>query len=162
MTVTTNFRLTRDMAEQAVGLALPMIEKAIRNPAIDASGFLHIVIMDPALTPATASFDEAVLYEFALGDPAARDADYAAFARARARTSWCCGMGSQAEQETRPYLLTPHDTVLCGSTVLDGITVSVSGAKSWYDEAFSGCVAFCLKAVARSEENASRRATMTS
>jgi hypothetical protein len=68
-------------AEQAVALALPMLESAMRNAEVGESGFLYIVVMDPAITPHAARFEDAVLYEHAIGDPAKWDADYARFAR---------------------------------------------------------------------------------
>jgi hypothetical protein len=146
-----HFTVTRHTAAQAVKMALPMIEQAVKNPQVGDKGFLYIVVMDPLKTPACCSFEQAILYEHAVGDVAQWDADYAGFARGKARTSWCTGTDSQIEQQSRPYLLTPHDTDLWGSSVLDGITVSVSGVNSWFDEAFAGCVAMCMRAVARSE-----------
>jgi hypothetical protein len=58
-------------------------------------------------------------------------------------------MDGHAVQELRPYLLTARDTVLWGSIVMDGIVVSASGAHPWYDEAFAGTVAMCLRALAK-------------
>jgi hypothetical protein len=139
--------LDRDAARQAVGLALPLIQALMAGPG--QSGFLSIVIMDPARPPAGSTFDEAVLYEHAIGDLARWDADYAAFARAKAKLSWLHGMDTHALQALRPQLLEAGDTVLWGSAVLDGIVVGVSGAYAWYDEAIAACVAACLRAVAK-------------
>src|SRR5690606_40017855 len=52
------------------------------------SGFLHIVIMDPALPWGRASFDESILHEHSVGDRLQWDADYARFARDKARICW--------------------------------------------------------------------------
>ncbi|HEY0819144.1 MAG TPA: hypothetical protein VGD46_10225, partial [Rhizobacter sp.] len=52
-----------EAARRAVDLALPMIEPALREPGVCGSGFLVIVVMDPALTPADCRFDDAVLLE---------------------------------------------------------------------------------------------------
>ena len=154
MSLCANFTVTRQTAAQAVEMALPMIEQAVKNPQVGDKGFLYIVVMDPYKTPARSNFEQAILYEHAVGDVSQWDADYAGFARAKARTSWCIGTDSQVEQPTRPYLLTPHDTDLWGSSVCDGITVSVSGVNAWFDEAFAGCVAMCMRAVARAEHAA--------
>jgi hypothetical protein len=79
---------------------------------VGESGSLYIVIMDPALTPAHCSFEEAILYEHAIGDKARWDTDYAAFARAKARVAWRTGLDVHTVRELRPYLLTAGDTVL--------------------------------------------------
>jgi hypothetical protein len=136
-------------AKQAVEQVLPFIREAMNNHEVGESGFLHIVVMDPALTPLNASFDEAVLYEHSIGNRSDWDADYQAFARAKAKVSWVTGMNSQTVQETRPHLLRRGDTRLWGSATIDGIVVATSGAHPWYDEAFSGMLAFWLKARAQ-------------
>jgi hypothetical protein len=151
-----SFLIDRASAEQAVKMSLPMITEAMKKREVGESGFLCIVIMDPALTPLYSSFEEAILYEYAVGDRADWDADYGAFARAKARIAWRTGMDSHAVQELCPYMLLAKDTVLWGSVVLDGIVVGVSGANAWYDEAFAGTVAMCLRAIAKARVHAER------
>jgi len=107
------------------------------------------VVMDPARQPAESMFEDAVLYEHAIGDRAKWDADYAGLARAKARLSWLHEMDTHVLQSVRPHWLRPGDTVLWGSVVLDGIVVGVSGAYAWYDEAIATAVAACLRAVAK-------------
>src|SRR3954469_19432216 len=41
-----------EQARTAVALVLPLIHEAMREPRYGDSGFLHIVVMDPARTPA--------------------------------------------------------------------------------------------------------------
>lgn len=150
-----NFNIDRRTAESAVRMSLPLIERAMLRPEeVGDSGFLYLVVMNPALTPADACFEEAILYEHAIGDRARWDADYAAFALAKARAAWTTGMDGHAVQEGRSYLLSAPDTVLWGSIVLDGIVVSASGAYPWYDEAFAGTVAMCLRAMSKSAKQA--------
>lgn len=60
-------------------------------------------------------------------------------------------MDSHVVQELRPHLLERGDTVLWGSIVLDGVVVAASGADPWFDEAFAGSVAMCLRALAKAE-----------
>jgi hypothetical protein len=138
-----------DAARRAVDMALPMIETAMRDEAVCGSGFLCIVVMDPALTPAQAPFDAAVLLEQAVGDRSRWDADYAAFARAKARLSWEHGLDSQAVHHARAHALRPGDSTLWGSVWLDGIVVGVSGAHPWWDEAFATAIAANLRALAK-------------
>jgi hypothetical protein len=144
-----SYLIDRHAAEKAVGLALPMIHEAMKLKEVGESGFLYIVVMDPLRAPSNSTFEEAILYEHAVGDRSKWDADYAGFARAKARVAWRTGMDSHLVQELRPYLLEAGDTVLWGSAIVDGITVAVSGANPWYDEAFAGTVAMCLRAVAK-------------
>lgn len=144
-----SYLLDRAAAEKAVRLSLPMIVEAMQHKEVGESGFLYIVVMDPLRTPDNSSFEEAILYEHAIGDREKWDADYAGFARAKARVAWRTGLDSHLVQELRPHLLAAKDTVLWGSVVVDGIVVGVSGANAWYDEAFAGTVAMCMRALAK-------------
>lgn len=149
MTHPASFLIDRHAAEKAVGLALPTIREAMKLKEVGESGFLYIVVMDPLRGPACSTFEDAVLYEYALGDRAKWDADYGGFARAKARVAWRTGLDAHLVQELRPHLLEAGDTVLWGSVVVDGIVVAASGAHPWYDEAFAGTVAMCLRAMAK-------------
>lgn len=157
MSFSGSYFIDRHAAEKAVGLSLPLIEQAMARKEVGESGFLYIVVMDPLRTPSCSSFEDAILYEHAIGDRSQWDADYAAFARAKARIAWRTGMDSHLVQELHPHLLTESDTVLWGSTVVDGIVVGVSGANPWYDEAFAGTVAMCLRALAKAGIAAERK-----
>ena len=77
----------RQTAVAAVELLLPSLSAALQSDFVGDSGCLHIVIMDPALGPRDAAFEDAILYEFSLPDPKDWDADYRAYARAKARLS---------------------------------------------------------------------------
>jgi hypothetical protein len=144
-----SYFINRHTAEKAIGMTMPLIEEAMKLEEVGESGFLYIVVMDPTCTPADSSFEEAILYEHAVGDRSKWDADYAGFARAKAQVAWRNGMDAHKVQELRPHLLREGDTVLWGSVVVDGITVAVSGANAWYDEAFAGTVAMFLRAQAK-------------
>lgn len=144
--------ITADLARQAVALAAPILEASTRNDLINQSGFLYIVVTDPARTPLHSSFEEAILHEQALGGRQEDwDADYAGFARAKARLSWQHGMDTHTLQTAQAHRLRPGDTTLWGSVCLDGIVVAVSGGEAEYDEAFSAMVAQLLRAMARVE-----------
>jgi hypothetical protein len=144
-----SYYVTPDTARKAVEMALPMIEAGRQDRRVVGSGFLYIVVMDPALTAARAAFEEAILYEHACGDPARWDADYAGFARAKAELSWRTGMDSHEVQRRCPHLLEEGDTTLWGSVCVDGIVVGVSGAFPWFDEAYAGTIALLLRALAK-------------
>jgi hypothetical protein len=45
-----------DAARQALQMALPMIEPQMTVPEVCGSGFLYIVVMDPAMRPGESCF----------------------------------------------------------------------------------------------------------
>ena len=118
----------QDTARHAVELCLPMINAAMESREAGASGFLYIVVMKPGFTPAHGSFQDAILYEHAVGDRAKWDADYGMYARGKAEVSWRTGLDSDLARQCKPYLLAEGDSTLCGGVVLHDITVAVSGA----------------------------------
>lgn len=140
------------MARQAVEMALPMIDKALKDDQVSGKGVLSIIVMDPAARPRDGHFDEAVLLEHAIGDPASWDTDHAALARAKARLSWETGLDSNLVQAMRPHLLRQGDTLLWGSVCLDGIVVAASGAHPWFDEAFATAIAANMRALAKQRQ----------
>ncbi|WP_332675227.1 hypothetical protein [Aromatoleum sp.] len=146
--------VTAETARRAIALVSPMIEHAMQDRSIVGSGFLYIVIMDPALLPGVAAFDEAVLHEQAFGDRSRWDADYAAFARAKAKLSWTTGKDGRTLQHALPHLLRTGDSLLAGGVCIDGIVVAASGAFPCYDEVFAGAVALSLRALARDAREA--------
>lgn len=143
-----------DAARLAVEMAQPCLQRCIQDPTICGSGFLYLVIMDPGLRPTEIHFDAAILLEQAVGDRRNWDADYAAFARAKARLSWHSGLDSSHMQNSRAHALSPDDTLLWGSVCLDGVVVGVSGAHPWYDEALALTVAANLRAIAKARHAA--------
>lgn len=136
-------------AREAVNFVMPMIEHGMQDRHVGESGFLYIVIMDPALGPSQSDFEHAILYEHAVGDRAAWDADYAAFARDKARVCWLTGRDGHQVRQVSPHLLSAADSGIWGGVCIDGIVVGVAGANPWYDEAFAGSIACCLKALAK-------------
>ncbi len=140
------------LARRAVEMALPMIDKALSDKEVSGMGTLSIIVMDPAARPREGHFDEAVLLEHAVGDPASWDADYAGLARAKARLSWETGLDSSLVQAMRPHLLRQGDTLLWGSVYLDGIVVAASGAHPWFDEAFATAIAANIRALAKQRQ----------
>jgi len=155
-----SYLIDKDGAEAAVTMALPLILEGMKRKEVGESGFLYIVVMNPALRPTSSSFEDAILYEHAIGDKAKWDSDYASFARAKAHVTWKTGIDSHALQELHPYLLEAGDTVLWGSVAIDGIVVGVSGANPWYDEAFAGAIAMCLRAISKARIIPARKGTL--
>jgi hypothetical protein len=140
--------LDRDTAREAVRLALPTIELMMTDPAKGDSGCLHTVIMDPLADPAAQTFEESILHEPSV-NRASWDADYAEFARAKARVSWRTRGDGHFMQALHPHLLEPGDTLLWGSVCRDSLVVAPSGMQPWYDEALAGIVACCARSHAQ-------------
>ncbi|HEX6735300.1 MAG TPA: hypothetical protein VF096_10840 [Azonexus sp.] len=141
-------------ARQAIDFATPLIEAGLSDRQVIGSGFLYIVIMDPGLRPGPVPFESAILHEHGFGERDRWDADYAAMARAKARSSWLSGMDSHRLQQSSPHLLRNGDTLLAGGIWLDGIVVGVSGAFPCYDEVYAMTIAVSLRALARQAREA--------
>jgi hypothetical protein len=119
----------KQAARDAVAFALPLLERSTTDATVGQSGVMHVVVMDPSRRPGLCAFEEAILYEQTVGkDHSAWDADYAAYARAKARISWQTGRDSHAVYASSPHLLAADDWPVWGSAVVDGIVVGVSGA----------------------------------
>ena len=137
-------------AEEAVSLVMPMIESGLASRRVGDSGFLHIVIMDPGRPATEYEFEEAILYErSAGGDPSTWDADYALYAKEKARVCWRHARSGHEIRACSPHLLRATDTGVWGGIWLDGIAVGISGADPWFDEAIAYSVAASLRAVAK-------------
>lgn len=136
-------------AQLAVDMVMPMIRAGLASKALGDSGFLYIVIMDPALRPEHCAFEDAVLHEQAVGDRSAWDADYAQYAREKARVCWNHARNGHEVRVCSPQLLRGSDTGVWGGVWLDGIAVGVSGAFPWFDEAVGFSVAATLRAIAK-------------
>jgi len=136
-------------ARRALDLAMPMLLAGLEDDGVGESHCMHIVIMDPSKPYGACEFEAAILLEHSLPSRERWDADYAHYAREKARVTWRTRFDSGQLMDRAPHLLCQGDTVLAGGIVLDGIVVAVSGANGWYDEAFSRCVASLLRAVVR-------------
>ncbi|HET8598098.1 MAG TPA: hypothetical protein VFM22_10080 [Castellaniella sp.] len=139
----------RNTAARAVRLTLPMILPAMESQEAGDSGFLHIVVMNPLMLPGDSDFDEAILYEHSVGDTARWDADYAAYARGKARMSWQGRQNGHVICEVSPHRLRKGEQPLWGGVTVDGVAVGVSGCFPWFDEAFAGAIAFAFIACAK-------------
>ena len=136
-------------ARRALDLAMPMLLAGLEDDGVGESHCMHIVIMDPCKPHGSCAFEDAILLEHSLPSRDRWDADYAHYAREKARITWRTSIDSGQLMDRAPHLLCEGDTILAGAIVLDGIVVTASGANGWYDEAFSRCLASLLRAVVR-------------
>lgn len=77
--------LTKELVREAVTLVLPSIEALLTSRG--KGNAFHIVVLDPAVHPWNAEFEDAVLYEYSI-DAESWDKDYAAVARSKAWQTW--------------------------------------------------------------------------
>ena len=137
--------ITRETALQAVVSVRPLFERAVNTQDFGDSGCAHVVVMDPYARPGSIAFTEAILCEESFNREC-WDADYAMYARAKARLAWRTGRDTYGLATSAPHLLESGDTVLGGGVCVDGIVVGVSGMYAWYDEALAASVAWFLRA----------------
>jgi len=150
------FEIDAACVQDALAFLAPLMEHAVHAPAVGQSGVLYAVVMNPARHPGSASFEDAVLFEQACGKPrAAWDADYAAYARKKARVSWSTGMDSGAARTAGAWRELGHEAPLPGGMVVHGIVVAVSGALPEYDEVLAGVIALGARAQAKLKAGAS-------
>ena len=136
------------LAAEAIALAEPTLKALLARPGVSGEQVLHIVVMDPCSMPGVEG-EPRVLYEHSIGNPDEWGADYAAFARDKARLSWRLRCDSQHVQDELPHLLASGDTLLGGAIVHKGLVIGVSGAHPWYDVACAGIVAELILARAQ-------------
>jgi hypothetical protein len=148
-----------DALARRVARALDALEPAVlRIVADEAASFehaLHVVVMNPA-APAHAAFDDAILAERSFGEPARWQADYAHYARAKARVAWREGATTSRLVEDAPARLQAGDLVVGGAVCRHGLVVAASGAQPWYDEACAAMVVELVNAHLRDALNAAR------
>jgi hypothetical protein len=136
------------LVAEAVALAEPTLRALLARSGVSGERVLHIVVVDPCSNPAGGG-EARVLHEHSIGDPARWGADYAGFARAKARLAWRLGRDAQAIQDDMPHLLARGDTLLGGAIVRKGLVVGASGAHPWFDAACAGIVADLVLALAQ-------------
>ncbi|POM15127.1 hypothetical protein CSX04_07942 [Burkholderia cepacia] len=119
----------RQAAVAAVELLLPSLSAALQSDFVGDSGCLHIVIMDPALGPLDATFEDAILYEFSLPD--AKDWD-ATTVPTRARRRGCRGRRAATAMSCRRWSHTgcARATRICGAVSRSAESWSACRARS--------------------------------
>jgi len=141
-------RTEGDALAQRVARALDVLEPAFLGIVADeAASFehaLHVVVMNPHAPAATTAFEQAILVERSFGQPARWQADYAHYARAKARLAWREGLTTAALIEEAPARLREGDLVVPGAVCRYGLVVGASGAQPWYDAA---CAAMTVELV---------------
>ena len=142
-----SYLVTREIAQQAVLLAAPLIVAAMQDSVFKRRD-LHIVIMNPGKNPDFHDVSESILYEESFGEPDEWEGPYQAVARSKAALAWKHRMSTRELVTSLPHLLVEGDTIYPGGTWLFGISVGTSGVESEYDEAISNIIACLIRALA--------------
>lgn len=153
--------LDASAARRAVQLALPMLTASLDDVGVGESGCMHVVVMDPGSPYGTCDFEAAILYEHSLPARDRWDADYAYYARGKAKLAWRTGLDTSLLVSHAPHLLRHGDMRLGGGIVEHGIVVAASGANPWFDDAFARSVACLLRAVAHERLSAATTSDST-
>ena len=145
--------IDHEAGRQALALVASLLERGATDPAIGQSGVVYAVVMHPARRHGTYSFEDAILIEQSFGKArSAWDADYADFARKKAKASWLTGEESGSDRAAEFWRKESGTAPLGGGVALEGIVVGVSGADPVYDEALAGAIAMSLRAALRMRE----------
>ena len=125
------------VVNDALDALTPTYLRVLAEDAVSAEHALHVVVMDPAASPARDAFERAVLVERSVGEPERWEADYAHYARAKARVAWREGATTADLVERAPARLRAGDLVVEGAVCRYGLLVAASGAQPWFDAAFA-------------------------
>jgi hypothetical protein len=124
----------------------PMLDRLLADPTVSGEHAMHLVVMDPAADPATASFDDAILVERSYGDVAQWKADYVWYARAKTRLAWREQMSLRTLFARHPARLRDDDIRVEGAVRSGRWVVGASGAQPWYDHAIATVAIALLEA----------------
>ena len=133
----------RKLSEQVFTLVKPSIDVLLDDYA--KRKHLHIVMMNPKLKPWEASFEDAILDEFSVGDPKEWEHDYKAIARSKAEQTWRNQQANIVVQFLGPATLRSGDTIHYGSFEYYGMVVACSGVQPYFDMLISGWLAIAYQ-----------------
>ncbi|MDC7219125.1 MAG: hypothetical protein PQJ59_04230 [Spirochaetales bacterium] len=139
----------KNIAEQAYELLEPSIKKLLKEKAKRED--MHIVVMNPAVKPWEASFEEAILAEFSLTDKSGWANPYDDLARGKAKQAWRDGKSNVHKHLIAPATLKTGDVAFYGSFEHEGVIVGASGVEGWYDVLVCGLMAVAIQQLAQAE-----------
>ncbi len=127
---------TKAVVDVAIAMLRPVVEAAIADTEVSADRALVIVVV----------VDDSTLGEYRFGDGGRTRVDYAAYARDKADVA-----GRERSDTSlvraREQALGVTDLPLVGGIHRHGMTIGVSGAQAWFDEAFGVMVAELVHAL---------------
>lgn len=136
----------RAVVEHALDTLAPMLATLLADHDVSGEAAMHVVVMDPAADPQATSFEDAILCERSYGEPARWEADYAWYARAKARLAWREQMSLRTLFAAHPERLRSDDIRVEGAVREGRFVVGASGAQAWYDHAIATCAIALIEA----------------
>jgi hypothetical protein len=140
---------TAAAVERALDALSPLLATLLADRSISAERAMHVVVMDPDANRHTTAFDKAILCERSFGEPARWEADYAWYARAKARVAWREQASLRDLLAHAPQRLRDDDIRVEGAVFDQGLVVAASGAQPWYDHAIACCAIALIGATLR-------------
>lgn len=148
--------LDRDVCAAAWALVQPTVAAAARSGVTERLAGTVLVVPVPVRSQDVRTVDDVRRYtlfqgyvEGAAQDP--DDAEYTAYALAKALTSVRTTLPSRQVQQESPHLLEPGMTKWGGSAVRVGLVAAFSGVQSIYDEMFAEMMLSAIVALCRDE-----------
>jgi hypothetical protein len=126
-----------DVVHDAFDALAPMLAKLLADRRVSGESAMHVVVMDPAADPRTATFEGAILAERSFGDTARWKADYPWYARAKTRLAWRERMSLRTLFAEHAERLQADDIRVEGAVCEGPWVVGASGAQAWYDHAIA-------------------------
>jgi hypothetical protein len=136
------------VCKKAINCVKPIITDAARN-GILVRGTVHIVIVNPRLTPGAMELDTVggwiaaggIMHEETVRNGRIGDVEkYITIARLMAYLSWHDGRTtSEVQSPKRLYEL--GDSIDCGSAIIQGLVVGTNGVQPFFNDAISYMVA---------------------
>ena len=146
--------LTREVAEEAIGLVAPAIEAYFRGPNAARPALAVVVGVKNAGTSGGGVF----LAEYNFGEPSTWEKRYDHFAKAKARICLRTGLNSDEAVRNEPFALDPGDITYRGGIVIGSgdikIVVACSGLASRDDEMFAYMIGHAIIAILRRQVEA--------
>lgn len=146
-------RNNKEIALDAIEIVKPSITKLFERTNRQE---LHIVIMNPALKPWEATFEEAILVEQSLGKPSEWKIPFDELARKKAKQAWRNGCANLDIQSKHPSALQEDDILFYGSFVYGNIVVGCSGVEQHYDMLMSSWIALAFEQLTVAEYTKSK------
>jgi hypothetical protein len=129
-----------DAVDRSLDALAPFLARLLADRSVSGESAMYIVVMDPDAAQGSA-FEDAILRERGFGDVATWQADYASYARAKARVSWREATSLRTLLREHPQRLRRDDIRIEGAVHAGRWTVGASGAQPHYDHAVASIAA---------------------
>ena len=134
--------LTKDLAQRAVDLVRPSIEKILGSELAGGRPSLYLAVLTPG--------SDLLLYEESFGEPEVTwKYPYDDIALAKTHLCQRTGMVARNVQRDAPWLYEKGDTRYVGGVIENGLVVAASGLQDYLDEMISWMVLSAIQGLCR-------------